>query len=154
MMVDVVTAMVILILSVVLFNQTRNYNYLSAVFPRFVLGLLMILSVILMIRAILLFRKREPIESNFILLKDLFYVTLTIVLSLFVGLCDGLDTWFSAGQHRFWHRDFCDPGWEEFEPERILAVLPRLFGDRFHLLVLARKASACATTQRTLLTEV
>lgn len=81
MMVDVVTATVILILSVVLFNQTRNYNYLSAVFPRFVLGLLMILSVILMIRAILLFRKRGPTESKFIPLKDLFYVALTIVLS-------------------------------------------------------------------------
>ncbi|WP_448516176.1 tripartite tricarboxylate transporter TctB family protein [Pseudothermotoga sp.] len=81
MIADVVVSIFLLIFSLVLLNQTRQYNYLSAVFPQFVLVFLMILTVILLVRAIVLFKKRRPIESKFIATKDLFYVFLVAALS-------------------------------------------------------------------------
>ncbi|AJC74836.1 hypothetical protein AJ81_07595 [Pseudothermotoga hypogea DSM 11164 = NBRC 106472] len=89
MIAEILTPIVILILSVVLFGQTTQYNYLSAVFPRFVLGLLVILSVILLIRALVLFKKRGPSAARSISLKDFFYIFLVAILSfLWVYMMD------------------------------------------------------------------
>ncbi len=81
MIADMVVSIFLLIFSLVLLNQTRQYNYLSAVFPQFVLVFLMILTVILLVRAIVLFKKRRKSESKFIATKDLFYVLLVAALS-------------------------------------------------------------------------
>ncbi|WP_448535029.1 tripartite tricarboxylate transporter TctB family protein [Pseudothermotoga sp.] len=81
MIADVVVSIFLLIFSLVLLNQARQYNYLSAVFPQFVLVFLMILTVILSVRAIVLFKKRRTSESKFVATKDLFYVFLVAALS-------------------------------------------------------------------------
>ncbi|HBT40452.1 MAG: hypothetical protein XD58_1591 [Thermotoga sp. 50_1627] len=81
MIADIVVSIFILIFSFVLFDQTKQYNYLSAVFPRFLLGLLMILSVVLLVRAIVLWKKRRVSAAGSISLKDFFYICLVAILS-------------------------------------------------------------------------
>lgn len=81
---DVLVSILILVLSVILLGQTKNYNYLSAVFPRFVLVFLMILTVVLLIRAIVLFRKLKAermVSKSRISSKDLFYICVVTALS-------------------------------------------------------------------------
>lgn len=78
---DIIISIIIFVLCLVLFRETRNYNYYSAIFPQFVLGLLMILSVALLIRALLTRRKHVAGETKRLFFRDLLHILIVVVLS-------------------------------------------------------------------------
>lgn len=57
MMSDIVVSGIFLVLFLIFMREMRNYNYYSAIFPQFVLGLLLILTTILLIKAFIVRKK-------------------------------------------------------------------------------------------------
>lgn len=78
---DIITSIIVFIFCLILFRETRNYNYYSAIFPQFVLGLLMILTVALLIRALVVRRKHVAGETKRFLVKDLLHILIVVALS-------------------------------------------------------------------------
>ncbi|MCS7175951.1 tripartite tricarboxylate transporter TctB family protein [Pseudothermotoga sp.] len=81
MMSDIVVSGIFLVLFLIFMRETRNYNYYSAIFPQFVLGLLLILTTILLIKAFIVRKKRSLSDAKPISLKDLSYILIVVVLS-------------------------------------------------------------------------